>query len=57
MISQLKGLTSGGVVACKTGRREVPVSNLGRACRRSRSMDGFMDVGMSPIVRLWDLGL
>ena len=30
-------LTSGGVVALKTGRREVPGSNPGRACRPSRS--------------------
>ena len=29
--------TSGGVVALKTGRREVQSSNPGRACRRSRS--------------------
>ena len=29
--------TSGGVVTLKTGRREVPCSNAGRACRPSRS--------------------
>ena len=29
--------TSGGVVTHKTGRREVPGSNPGRACRSSRS--------------------
>ena len=29
--------TSGGAVMLKTGRREVPGSNLGRACRLSRS--------------------
>ena len=28
---------SGGVVTLKTGRREVPGSNHGRACRPSRS--------------------
>ena len=31
------GPTSGGVVTLKTGRREVPGSNPGRACRPSRS--------------------
>ena len=31
------GLTSGGVVALRTGRREVPGLNPGRACRPSRS--------------------
>ena len=29
--------TSGGVVTLKTGRREVPGSNPGRACRPTRS--------------------
>ena len=29
--------TSGGVVTLKTGRREVPGSNLGRTCPPSRS--------------------
>ena len=31
------GPTSGGVVTLKTGRREVPGSNPGRACRTIRS--------------------
>ena len=32
-----RGPTSGTAVKLKTGRREVPGSNLGRACRPSRS--------------------
>ena len=33
--------TSGGVVALKIGRRQVPDSNPGRACRPSRSFGVF----------------
>ena len=33
----LNGPTSGTAVTLKTGRREVPGSNPGRACRPSRS--------------------
>ena len=32
-----RGPTSGRVVTLETGRREVPGSNIGRACRPSRS--------------------
>ena len=32
-----QGPTSGGVVTLKTGRRQVPGSNPGRACRPSHS--------------------
>ena len=35
--SKLVGPTSGRVVMVKTERREVPGSNLGRACRPSHS--------------------
>ena len=34
---QIYGPTSGTAVTLKTGRREVLGSNLGRACRDSRS--------------------
>ena len=33
----VRGRTSGSAVTLKTGRREVPGSNPGRACRPSRS--------------------
>ena len=37
-IAHMLGPTSGGVVVLKIGRREVPGSNPGRACRPRRSV-------------------
>ena len=49
--------TSGGVETLKTGRREVPGLNHGRACRHSRSefsvvfSDTRLNTGQDPLER------